>query len=278
MSQSIAILPERAVFEITGGDARTFLQGLVTANVADLKTGDATHAGLLTPQGKIMFDFFIFAQPDGFLVDCSLLQKDDIIKRLGFYKLRANVEILPCPELIVAVGTGNAPQGDFVSFPDPRFGDLGWRMICSKSQAAEFENVGSQKYHQQRIAAGIADTDGDIRNGKLFPHETNFDQLGGVDFKKGCYVGQEVVSRMHHRGTARSRVMPVTYQGDALEHGTEIRAGGKKIGHILSAINNQALALVRLDRAKSATESGNAIEAGGVVLTLEKPVWADFEM
>ncbi len=279
MSYSFTLLPDRAVFEITGEDAKDFLQGLVTADVETLDDGSATHAGLLTPQGKIMFDFFVVGQPDGFVVDCAASQIDDIVKRLTFYKLRAKVDIVVKPEMSVAANWGD--RGDnpaaMLVWGDPRLATMGQRIIGEKDKLADLSNSQPADYLLHRIKAGIPDTI-DIGNSQTFPHEANFDQLGGVSFTKGCYVGQEVVSRMQHRGTARSRIIPVTFDGEISEPNAEIRAGGKKIGHMLSAVSGYGLALMRLDRAKSAGEAGDAIEVDGKALTLVKPLWATFEM
>lgn len=278
MSQSIAILSDRAVFEITGADAPGFLQGLVTSDLEPLTSGQASHAGLLTPQGKIMFDFFALRQDDGFLVDCPASQIDDLVKRLTFYKLRAQVDIAVRPEqAVAAVWGGDTPPDTVTVFADPRLVEMGWRIIGQRTEVEALSNTTQDAYDRHRIALGVPDSV-DIGTSQTFPHEANFDQLGGVSFTKGCYVGQEVVSRMQHRGTARSRIVPVRFDGEMNETGAEIRAGGKKIGQMLSVVSGQGLALVRLDRAKSASESGVAIEADGKALTLIKPQWATFDM
>ncbi len=277
MSHSFTTLPDRAVFNITGDDAKTFLQGLVTSDVEQLADGEASHAGLLTPQGKIMFDFFVVGQPEGYVIDCAAEQIDEIVKRLGFYKLRAKVEIATKPELAVAAMWDGDVSTELLQFDDPRLTGMGQRVIGSPAELAVLSNATPDDYLAHRVKLGIPDTS-DIGSSQTFPHEANFDQLGGVSFSKGCYVGQEVVSRMQHRGTARSRIVPVTFDGDFTTPNAEIRAGGKKIGHMLSTVDNHGLALVRLDRAKSALEAGDAIEADGKILTLVKPRWATFEM
>jgi len=279
MSKSISLLPDRAVFTINGQDAKGFLQGLVTSDVENLGDGQASHAGLLTPQGKIMFDFFVIGQADGFLIDCATSQIDEIVKRLGFYKLRAQVEITTQPDLAVAAmwgGDGDLSDGILV-VDDPRLADMGQRLIAKENELEPLINAQSAHYHKHRILAGVPDTK-DIGSSLCFPHEANFDLLGGVSFTKGCYVGQEVVSRMQHRGTARSRIIPVSFDGNIDEPNAEIRAGSKKIGHMLSVVDNHGLALVRLDRAKSARDAGDLIEANGKVLTLVKPQWASFDL
>lgn len=280
MSISICKLPERAVFEITGPEARSFLQGLVTADVESLEPGNAAHAGLLTPQGKIMFDFFVFATNTGFLIDCATSQKPELMKRLTFYKLRADVEIVARDDLAVAAAWGAQPQpiDDVTIFADPRLQEMGARLLATPEVLQGVENTDAHAYHLHRISHGIADTDADIGSSEMFPHEANFDQQASVSFKKGCYVGQEVVSRMQHRGTARSRIVPVVFAGDAPEPKTEIRAGGKKIGQVLSVVGNRGLALVRLDRAQQAVTAGDTLTANEMPVSLEKPAWAKFDM
>jgi len=279
MSHSFSILPDRAIFSISGDDAREFLQGLVTSDVETLEENVASHTGLLTPQGKIMFDFFAVGQDDGYLIDCAADQIDNIVKRLTFYKLRAKVNITLRPEMSVAASWGGAgePNGDLIVTTDPRLSDMGQRVYGPKSELEPHAKAQANDYHLHRIILGIPDAI-DIGNSQTFPHEANFDQLNGVSFTKGCYVGQEVVSRMQHRGTARARIIPVTFEGEINGAGTEIRAGGKKIGHMLSVASGHGLALVRLDRAKSATDAGDAIEADGQTIHLRKPEWATFEM
>lgn len=267
------------MFEINGQDAKSFLQGLVTSDVETLGDGQAAHAGLLTPQGKIMFDFFIVGQVDGFLIDCATSQIDELVKRLGFYKLRAQVEITVRPNLTVAASWGqkcDSHQGLLI-VDDPRLAAMGQRIIADKADLEPLSNAQPDDYHLHRIITGIPDTV-DIGSSLCFPHEANFDLLGGVSFTKGCYVGQEVVSRMQHRGTARSRIMPVTFDGKIGEPNAEIRAGGKKVGHMLSVVYNHGLALVRLDRAKSARDASELIEADGKALNLIKPQWATFDI
>ena len=278
MSQSISLLPDRAVFEVSGPDAKGFLQGLVTNDVENLADDQAIHVGLLTPQGKIMFDFFVIGHTGGFLIDCAASQIDDLIKRLTFYKLRAKVDITAKPDMAVAASWGDRAEvpDNVLVVADPRLADMGRRIIAKKDQLARLSNSQPHDYHVHRIISGIADT-ADIGSSLHFPHEANFDQLAGVSFTKGCYVGQEVVSRMQHRGTARSRMIAVTFDGEINEPNAEIRAGGKKIGHMLSAVSGHGLALVRLDRAKSARDAGDLIEAGGKTLTLLKPQWATFD-
>lgn len=258
-------LPARAVIAVQGPDAGHFLQNLLTADVEHLEPGSATYAALLSPQGKILFDMLVVRAEDGFLIDCAQSMAAGMVQRLSMYKLRAKVEIALRPDLSVSV----SPVAAAGFFADPRTPEIGWRGI---GPAAGPE---AQGYDAARIALGLADSEADIGSGEVFPHEANLDQLGGVNFRKGCYVGQEVVSRMEHRGTARSRILPVTLDGEAPPKGTEIRAGEKQVGTLLSSSGNVALALLRLDRL---AEAGEPLRTGGVTVTVRKPQWARYDV
>lgn len=261
------VLPERALFSVEGPDAGSFLDNLVTADLDGLADGEARYAALLTPQGKMLFDFFVVKQPDHYVIDCSAAQRAKLVKRLGFYKLRAKVTVAPLEDDVVASPVRpNMP----LAWRDPRSAVSGWR--CAAPQGVL---PVSPDYHAARIALGIADTDADLGSGEFFPHEANLDQLGGVSFTKGCYVGQEVVSRMEHRGTARNRILPVTLDGDASPKGSDIRAGDKQIGTLLSSSGNRALALLRLDRLADSTEP---LLTEGVSLHVLKPRFARYDV
>ena len=257
-------LPGRAVISVRGPEAGHFLHNLLTADIDPLADGGAAYAALLTPQGKILFDLLVLREDGGYLIDCARSQRADLLKRLAMYKLRASVEIAARDDL----GVGVSPVEAARSYPDPRSAQIGWRIIGAVGGEAE-------GYDGARIAAGLADTDADLGSGEFFPHEANLDQLGGVSFKKGCYVGQEVVSRMEHRGTARSRILPVVLEGDAPPKGTDIRAGEKQVGTLLSSSGRRALALIRLDRLAEATAP---LIANGVTLKVRKPEWAKYDV
>ncbi len=258
-------LPGRAVITVQGPEAGPFLHNILTADVDHLGDGRAAYAALLSPQGKILFDMLVERRGDGFLIDCAASQQDGLLKRLQMYKLRAKVNVAAAPELSVSVSPHEIPGG----FPDPRSTDIGWRRI------GEILEADAEGYDAARIAAGLADTDADLGSGDYFPHEANLDQLGGVSFKKGCYVGQEVVSRMEHRGTARSRILPVRLEAHAPPKGTEIRSGEKQIGTLLSSSGTQALALIRIDRLAEAAEP---LLADGVRVHAGKPRWARYDV
>ncbi len=265
---SAGILRGRAAFRIEGPEARHFLHNLLTADIEGLKPGNATYGALLTPQGKILFDMFVFDAGGAFLVDCSAAQKADLTKRLTFYKLRAKLSIVDLPDYHVGV----APQlpSQEMRYRDPRSPEMGWRFFLPKTALAE-----AKGYDAVRIGLGLADTDADLGTGEFFPHEANLDQLGAVSFEKGCYVGQEVVSRMEHRGMARSRILPVRLGGEAPAKGSDIRSGGKAIGTLLSSAGSRALALLRLDRLAEATEP---LLTEDVSVEVLKPHWVRYDV
>jgi tRNA-modifying protein YgfZ len=282
-----ALLPDRGVVKVAGIDARKFLNGLVTVDVGKVTHQSARFAALLTPQGKIIVDFIVAAvePPDDetFFLDCPRALATTLIERLGFYKLRAKVAIEDWSDTIgiVAIWDGAAPARWRVSYPDPRLPELGLRGVSPPhpaDAAAAFgaELVDAAAYEAHRIALGVPAGGLDFLYEDAFPHEADMEQLHGVDFQKGCYVGQEVVSRMEHRGTARTRVVPVAHGGAAPAIGTAVTAAGKPVGVMGSAAAGRGLATLRLDRVDEALAGGAPLMAGGVELRLVKPAWARF--
>lgn len=271
----IAILKERAVARIAGADATHFLDNLLTARTP--APGQARYAALLAPQGKIVADMIMLATEGGFRLDIPRPVATDLLKRLQLYRLRAKVEIGLLDDLAVAVAWGGAsPLVDTLAYDDPRLPALGRRFLLPAAEAAQIAMVPEAEWHTHRIALGVPEGGQDFLYGDAFPHEADMDQLGGIDFDKGCYVGQEIVSRMQHRGTARTRIIPFALCGPAPAEGTPITAGGKSIGRIGSGVNGRALALVRLDRLEEARADGKVIEADGAALVPERPDWARF--
>jgi folate-binding protein YgfZ len=258
-------LPDRAVIGVEGPDSAHFLHNLLTADVEHLAAGEARHAALLNPQGKILFDMLVLRTPEGFLIDCAASRAPALLQRLGMYRLRANVALSRREDLAVGVSPVALPGG----FPDPRTPEIGWRIIGTPPAGT------AEGYDGARMALGLPDSEADLGSAEFFPHEANLDQLGGVSFTKGCYVGQEVVSRMQHRGTARSRILPVRFEGAAPPKGADIRAGEKQVGTLLSSSGGMALALLRLDRL---AEASDPLVAEGVKLTVLKPGWARYDV
>lgn len=259
---------ERAILSLEGLEAENFLHNLVTADILGLTAGEARYAALLTPQGKILFDFFVVKTAEGYLLDCAASQLEELIKRLMFYRLRAKVAIAERKDLEAGVSP-ERPSG-MTAYADPRTPLIGWRMITEKGTLPA-----GTGYEQTRIALGLADSDGDIGSGELFPHEANLDQMGAVSFSKGCYIGQEVVSRMEHRATARSRILPVTFDGAAPPRGAAIKSADKVIGSVLSSAGNSALALLRLDRMAEATQP---LLTDAVRVRVHKPAWIKYDV
>ena len=277
-------LAKRAVIEVAGPEARVFLHSLLSADIANLEHGKSTWAGLLTPQGKILFDMFAWAaRPEdgveGFLLDVAAGTAAALLARLGMYKLRREVEIQARPDLAV-LADATEEDGPHVAFgPDPRYAEMGTRAISPADVAGRFGN-GATAYDERRIALGLPDSEKDIGSGELFPHEANFDQLGAVSFTKGCYVGQEVVSRMQHRGTARNRLIPVATTAPVRPQ-TPVMADEKRIGEITGSINEsgtRAIALMRLDRLAQAAQAEEIPVAGEARILPVQPPWAQFEV
>ena len=278
-----AFLPDRGVVKVSGEDARNFLNGLVTTDVTLLQPGLGRFGALLTPQGKIIVDFLITEAPaghgGGFLLDCPRALAQGLADKLGFYKLRAKVTV---ENLSDSLGVFAAWDGDPVvkpdlAFADPRNAALGWRILVPAELAQKVadltaaELVDSAAYEAHRIATGIPRGGLDFIYGDAFPHETNMDRLQGVDFDKGCYVGQEVVSRMQHRGTARTRTVRVVLDGPSPEPGTALLAGDRPVGTMGSTSGPNGLALIRTDRAADALQAGLKLTAGGLGLRLADP-------
>jgi len=218
--------------------------------------------------------------PDGFLLETANDKVAELVKRLQMYRLRAKVEIADASsQYRVLALWGTSPQGPreiagSLSFPDPRLPELGWRILAGTTPASDIATTDA--YHAHRIALGVPEGGKDYAFGDAFPHEADLDLLNGVSFDKGCFVGQEVVSRMQHRGGARKRVVPV--DGTApLASGAEVTAGSAVIGAVGSVADRRALAMVRLDRAAEAKAKGEPLRAGGVPITLRQPAWATFD-
>jgi tRNA-modifying protein YgfZ len=282
-----ALLPDRGVVKVSGDDARKFLHGLVTADMLSLTPGTARFCALLTPQGKIIADFFVAEAPSadggGFFLDVPRALDTTLFDKLNLYKLRAKVLIEDLSEIlgVLAVWDGTPAAKYGLSYADPRLPALGARLMIPPHRAADAAReigaslVAAEDYEAHRIGLGVPRGGIDFAYGDAFPHEADMDQLGGVDFAKGCYVGQEVVSRIEHRGIARTRAVPIRYDGGAPENGVAITAGERQVGTMGSAARGRGIALLRLDRVAEATEP---LTAGGVPIHLVKPDWARFSL
>ena len=283
-----AFLADRGVVKITGETARDFLNGLITTDMTRLQPGLGRFGALLTPQGKIMIDFLITEAPaghgGGFLIDCPKVLAQALADKLGFYRLRAKVGIENLSDShlsnglgVLAAWDGDAALKPDLTFTDPRNAKLGLRIFAPAELAPKAADligadlVDASAYEAHRIATGVPRGGLDFIYGDAFPHETNMDRLAGVDFDKGCYIGQEVVSRMQHRGTARTRTVRVLLDGPAPEAGSTVLAGDKSVGTMGSAADHHGLALIRIDRAGEALEAGIPLTAGGLAIRVADP-------
>jgi len=257
---SIAVLESRALVAVSGPDWRSFLQGLLTQDVETLAPGEVRFAAMLTPQGRLLYDLFLVGREDGCWLDCRAEARASLIQRLTIYRLRAKAEIA-ADETPVLAAWGGVPAGDWPT--DPRLAALGCRGYGVTAKA----NTDERAYEAHRLALGVpgpADWGAD----STYPLEADFDLLGGVDFKKGCFVGQETTSRMKRRGTIKSRMLPITFAGPAPPAGTEVLAGTLRAGEALSGADGRAMALLRLDRIE-----GAALTVDGRPCCVDRPSW-----
>jgi len=269
-------LSNRGIVRVGGAEARAFLQGLVTGNVLTLGADEARWAALLTPQGKILFDFLMVAKSeanckDAILLDVKREKIPELIKRLSMYKLRAKVEIADAGDSFGVIALYGGPVGEGAR--DGRHPDMGTRLVAPAYDIPALMltfggDAGIEDYDAHRIALGVPEGGVDFIYGDAFPHEADMDQLNGVDFKKGCFVGQEVVARMQYRGLTRNRVMKVFLEGARPTPGAAVMAGDIRIGVMGSSAGAQGLALLRLDRAEEAAQAGQALVSGETRLRL----------
>lgn len=296
--QTFVILEDRGVLAIAGDDARTFLQGLISNDINKVTEDHAIHAALLTPQGKYLHDFFIAQAPGGaLLVDGERARLDDLAKRLKLYKLRAKVTVEDQSDawrvaaltggagtaaLAPEAGAAQAMDGG-VLFTDPRLAALGARAILPMDSAeATLGGLGLSAgdrafYDLQRLALGVPDGSRDLVVDKSILLESGFDELNGVDWKKGCYMGQELTARTKYRGLIKKRLLPVEIEGPLPEAGTPVTLDGKEVGELRSSAADGAggrgLALIRLEH----LEAGGPFEAAGARIIPHKPDWAVFQ-
>jgi len=276
-----AFLPDRGVVKVAGEDARNFLNGLITTDLDRLKPGLGRFGALLTPQGKIIVDFLITEVPaghgGGFLIDCPKALAEGLATKLKFYKLRAKVTVENLDLGVLAAWDGQLAAQPDLAFADPRNDALGTRILIPEdlkqklSDLIGAELVDASAYEAHRIALGVPRGGLDFMYSDAFPHETNMDRLAGVDFDKGCYVGQEVVSRMQHRGTARTRSVKVLLDDLSPEAGVSVMAGDKPVGTMGSSAQGKGIALVRIDRVADALDAGQPLTAGGLAVRLAEP-------
>lgn len=268
----LAILSGRAVLKVSGPDARTFLQGVVSQELSQLDDSNAAFSCLLTPQGKILFDFLIAARGGDLYFDVAADSADGLAKRLAIYRLRAKATIERLGDWAVGWSPTPEPSADF-SYADPRLRDLGARTL---GPAADFSGSRADgEYDARRISLGVPEFGRDFSADDVFLLDVNYDALNGVSYKKGCFVGQEVTSRMKRKGEVRRRTLTASFEGPALAAGAEIAAGESSIGRITSSVDGRALALVRVDRLAAATAAGAALACEGRPLQLAFPEYLE---
>jgi folate-binding protein YgfZ len=265
-----AHLPDRSLILIAGAEAQSFLQGIITTDVDALVPGESRPGALLTPQGKILFDFNLWRDGDSFQLECDAGHRDGLIRRLTMYKLRAAVTLGP-GQTGVTVIWGDAAKGA-AGVIDGAFDKTG--ILVKRQPGSLAPSDGMEVYDALRIEAGLALSGRDFALQDAFPHDVLLDLDGGLSFRKGCYVGQEVVSRMQHRGTARRRVAQVTGQTELPGSGTELMAGGKPVGTLGTVAGSRGLAIVRIDRVGAAIAGSVPILAGETPVTLALPQWS----
>src|SRR5437899_1196343 len=278
-----AFLPDRGVVKVSGEDARTFLDGCARTDVTLLQRGLGRFGAVRTRHGKITADFLITEAPaghgGGFLIDAPRALAQNLADKLGFYKLRAKVAVENLSDRIgvLAVWDGEPAMKPDLAFADPRSNAIGWRILVPeelKQKVADLigaDFVDSDAYEAHRIASSVPRGGLDFMYSDAFPHEANMDRLHGVDFEKGCYVGQEVVSRMQHRGTARTRTVRIVLENFSPEPGTTIFAADKPVGTLGSPAGQNGLALIRTDRVADALAAGVPLTAGGLAIRLADP-------
>jgi folate-binding protein YgfZ len=258
----LAHLPRRAVLAVSGEDRVSYLQGLVSNDVAAVAPGRAVWAALLTPQGKWLADFFILAEADRLLLDVEAAQADDLARRLTRFRLRAKVSVAAETLQVYAAWDGAAPESGVVA-PDPRLPEAGWRVLASGLAPTASE----AEYDAHRLQLGLPDGSRDMELDKSVLLEAGFDELGGVSWTKGCYMGQELTARTKYRGLVKRRLVPVSSAaGDLPAPGTPVLRDGVEVGRLRSTLGCQGLALLRLDAI------GTPLDCQGPI-TSHRPAW-----
>jgi hypothetical protein len=261
----LAALPDRTVIELQGEDRVSFLQGLVSNDVTTAAPGRAVWTALLTPQGKYLADFFILADADRLLLDVEQAAAAMLLQRLTRFRLRAKVTIRPADDLHVYVAwNGDAPSLNAITAPDPRLPEAGWRVLAAAKLPA---NATAEDWDRHRLALGLPDGARDLETEKTVLLEAGFDELNGVSWTKGCYMGQELTARTKYRGLVKRRLVPVTVDGPLPEPGTPVQRDGTEVGTLRSGRDGSALAVLRLDALDAPLSCGEAR------LTARVPLW-----
>lgn len=290
---NLAVLEDRAVLRVAGADARDFLQNIITNDVSRVGDSTAVWGALLTPQGKYLHDFFIVEVAGALMLDCEKARVSDLADRLKRYRLRSKVEIedVTADWAVAALMGTDADSGALVGYEgrggpfaggvcyvDPRYGGMGARALIPRSALGEllavgFQEVGADVFDYTRLCLGLPDGSRDLPVDKALPMENGFDGLHGIDWDKGCYVGQEMTARMRYRGTRRRQLLPVEIDGAAPEPGTAIMLGKREVGEMRSSAQGIGLALLRIDALETLAKEGGKLSAGGIAITPLRPPW-----
>lgn len=260
----LAALPDRGVIEVGGEDRVAFLQGLISNDVAQAVPGHAVWAALLTPQGKWLADFFIFADGDRLLLDCERAQMPMLMQRLSRFRLRSKVTLRAAAEFSVHAAWGGAPATQAITAPDSRLPEAGWRLLSTAplpTTAVEMD------WDRHRLALGLPDGSRDLESEKSVLLEAGFDELNGVSWTKGCYMGQELTARTKYRGLVKRRLVPVTIAGNLPPPGTPVMRNGTEVGTMRSGREQWGLAALRIDALR------DTLTCDGATLIARIPTW-----
>lgn len=260
MTARIARLDSRALVRVSGPDARPFLHNLLTQAVETLAPGELRFGALLSPPGRLLFDMFLWGETDAVVLDVAADRRDALLQRLAMYRLRAQVRVEADARPVFAAWGGDLPDG-FVA--DPRAPGLGGRRLGGEAAADATE----ADWQAHRLSVGVPDPAADAPSDKTYPIEANFDLLNGIDFQKGCYVGQETTSRMKRRGVIKTRMLPIAFDGPPPPFGAEILNGELRAGEVLGGREGGAMALLRLDRLEG------VLTVEGRTVTVHRPAW-----
>lgn len=265
------LLPDRAIVAVIGEDAEGLLNRLLTKSVLEMAPNGARYAALLSPQGKLLFDFLVYRRPQGFWLDAPADLAAELTRKLTLFKLRAKATISVEAELAVAASWGGVlMEAPGPAFRDPRHDRLGYRIVAAPAALAGTGDD-TAAYEAHRIALGVPRGGIDWPYGDTFVHDANLDLLHGVDFDKGCYVGQEVVSRVHHRNSARKRIVKLHFYGTPPAAGTSLVAGEAGLGTVTSVNEDEGLATARIDRLAEAELTKVPVMAGETLVGVTLP-------
>lgn len=283
MESSLIYLPHRTVISLRGPDTIALLERLVTNDTSDWDAGETRYGALLTPQGKVIADYLAWRTEDGVFLDVSREHAPDLAKRLKLFRLRSQVEIELHDDLIVYAGLSacsaapDTPRHAMHAYRDPRYADGRLRVVAEPEDAAETAQSISD-YHADRMAHAVPEQGSDFGAADVFPADINMDVLGGVALNKGCFVGQEVVSRMHRRGKIRKRTLRLEIPtASPVQSGDAVKAP-LSIGTVTSVASGQALAVIRVDRLVAAEQAGETLTVNETPVRLEKPGWLEAEL